>query len=44
MNEKGRVVSQSKYSGNLNELAFFNNFVGYVQKVEKATAVDREEI
>jgi hypothetical protein len=39
LNEKGRVISQHKYKyqGNPSELVFFSNFLGYVERVEKAS-------
>jgi hypothetical protein len=39
VNEKGKFLTKHKYkySGNPTELVFFNNFIGYIQKQEKAT-------
>jgi hypothetical protein len=46
INEKGCVVPQYRYkhNGNPSELVFFNNFVGYVDRVEKITPDVKEEI
>lgn len=44
LNEKGRIVSQHKYKyqGNPAEPVFFNNFIGYVDRVEKASGSEKE--
>jgi hypothetical protein len=46
INEKGCIVPEYRYkhNGNPSELVFYNNFVGYVDKVERVSGGIKEEI